>query len=65
MPDLNDLSLEQRHAVKIASKNLQDEFAGTFGVETIELFLTTSYDQFADRATIANEPDGSTITRLA
>ena len=26
------------------------EFDGVFGEETIELFLATSYDQFADRA---------------
>ena len=54
MPDLNELSIEQRHAIKVAAKNLQAEFAGTFGVETIERFITTSYDQFAERATVTN-----------
>lgn len=54
MPDLNSLSNDQQLALKTAAKNLGDEFAGTFGVETIEQFLATSYDQFADRATITN-----------
>jgi arsenate reductase (thioredoxin) len=50
MHDLADLSLEQQLALKSASRNLHDKFAGIFGTETIELFLTTSYDQFASRA---------------
>jgi protein-tyrosine-phosphatase len=54
MPDLNELSTDQQLAMKTAAKHLGDEFAGTFAVETIELFLTTSYDQFADRARFTN-----------
>jgi protein-tyrosine-phosphatase len=54
MPDLNSLSLDQELALKTAARSLGDEFAGTFGTETIELFLTTSYDQFADRARFDN-----------
>jgi arsenate reductase (thioredoxin) len=50
MPDLESLNPDQRLALKVAATNLQGEFAGTFGVETIELFLQTSYDQFANRA---------------
>jgi protein-tyrosine-phosphatase len=50
MPDLESLSLDQQLALKTAAKNLGDDFAGTFAEETIELFLETSYDQFADRA---------------
>jgi arsenate reductase (thioredoxin) len=50
MPDLDSLKPDQRLALKVAATNLQGEFAGTFGVETIELFLQTSYDQFANRA---------------
>jgi arsenate reductase (thioredoxin) len=50
MPDLDSLSPDQRVALKVAATNLQGEFTGTFGVETIELFLQTSYDQFASRA---------------
>ncbi|MEV0108197.1 arsenate reductase ArsC [Nocardia sp. NPDC050799] len=33
---------------------MQREFDGTFGVETIERFLHSSYEQFAGRATIVN-----------
>ena len=54
MADLESLSLDQRLALKTAARNLQDTFAGTFSVETIELFLQTSYDQFADRAKFTN-----------
>ena len=50
MPDLESLNPDQRLALKVAATNLQGEFASTFGVETIELFLQTSYDQFANRA---------------
>jgi arsenate reductase len=54
MPDLDSLSPDQRLALKTAAKALQHEFTGTFAPETIELFLQTSYDQFADRARFAN-----------
>jgi arsenate reductase len=54
MPDLDELSPDQRLALRTAAKNLKQEFDGTFGVETIELFLQTSYDQFADRARFTN-----------
>ena len=50
MPDLASLSPDQQLVLKVAATNLQGEFAGTFGMETIELFLQTSYDQFASRA---------------
>jgi arsenate reductase len=49
-----DLSIDQRLALKTAATRLQREFDGTFGVETIERFLHSSYDQFASRATIPN-----------
>jgi arsenate reductase (thioredoxin) len=54
MPDLDSLSPDQRLALRTAAKVLQEEFIGTFSTETIELFLQTSYDQFADRARFAN-----------
>jgi arsenate reductase len=54
MPDLDELSPDQRLALRTAAKNLKQEFDGTFGVETIELFLQTSYDQFAERARFTN-----------
>ncbi|MGW3353405.1 arsenate reductase ArsC [Nonomuraea rubra] len=49
-----DLSVDQQHALLTAARTLATEFAGTFGTETIERFLHTSYDQFAGRAVIAN-----------
>ncbi len=54
MPDLDSLTNDQRLALKTAAKNLGEDFDGIFGSETIELFLQTSYDQFADRAKFSN-----------
>lgn len=45
------LTIDQRLALQSAAARLHQEFAGTFGTETIGLFLETSYDQFAKRAT--------------
>ena len=42
-----DLSIDQRLALKTAATRLQNDFADTFGVETIERFLHSSYQQFA------------------
>jgi protein-tyrosine-phosphatase len=52
MPELDALRPDQRLSLKTAAQNLKEEFAGTFAVETIELFLRTSYTQFAERATV-------------
>ncbi|MGK2881083.1 MAG: arsenate reductase ArsC [Mycobacterium sp.] len=49
-----DLSIDQRHALKTAATRLERDFADNFGVETIERFLHSSYDQFAGRASIPN-----------
>jgi len=49
-----DLSIDQQLALKSAATRLESEFADTFGTETIERFLCSSYDQFASRATIPN-----------
>ena len=54
MPDLNDLTSDQKLAMRIAAGDLHNEFAGTFSKETIELFLTSSFDQFAGKATVKN-----------
>jgi protein-tyrosine-phosphatase len=54
MPDLDSLSLDQQLAIRSAAKTLQEEFIGTFSAETIEQFLQTSFDQFADRAKFTN-----------
>ena len=47
-----DLSLDQVQALRTAAVRLQRQFDGVFGAETIDRFLHTSYDAFADRATI-------------
>jgi len=52
MPDLESLSLDQQLALRSAAKNLHREFDGVFGTETIELFLASSYEQFAGQARI-------------
>jgi protein-tyrosine-phosphatase len=49
-----DLSIDQRHALKTAATRLHTDFGEHFGVETIERFLHSSYDQFAGRATVPN-----------
>ena len=56
MPSIEDLTNDQRLALRSAAANLHREFDGIFGTETIELFLATSYDQFADRATHRHLP---------
>ncbi|WP_280219597.1 arsenate reductase ArsC [Nocardia neocaledoniensis] len=50
----DDLTLDQQHALKTAAARLGRAFEGTFGRETIERFLHSSYDQFAGRATVVN-----------
>ncbi len=45
------LSPDQQLALRSAAARLAEEYEGVFGLETIERFLTTSYDQFASRAT--------------
>ena len=45
-------TIDQRLTLKTAATRLRTEFDGTFGVETIERFLTSSYDQFAAHSTI-------------
>ncbi|TMR11142.1 arsenate reductase ArsC [Nonomuraea turkmeniaca] len=48
------MSVDQQHALLTAARRLAGEFTGTFGTETIERFLHTSYDQFAAHSTIPN-----------
>jgi arsenate reductase len=50
----DDLTIDQQLALATAARRLGEEFAGTFGTETIERFLHSSYDQFASRAAVAN-----------
>jgi arsenate reductase len=49
-----DLSIDQRLALRTAATRLHTEFSDHFGVETIERFLHSSYDQFAGRAPVPN-----------
>src|SRR5882757_6186334 len=49
-----DLTIDQRLALRPAATRLHTEFGDHFGVETIERFLHSSYDQFAGRATVPN-----------
>ena len=49
-----DITLEQSIALRAAAERLAGEFDGTFGTDTIERFLHSSYDQFAGRATVVN-----------
>ena len=49
-----DLSIDQQLALRAAAGRLQDEFGNQIGMDTIETFLHSSYDQFAARATIPN-----------
>jgi len=52
--DHRDLTIDQQLALRTAADTLSREFAGIFGVETIQRFLHSSYDQFASRATVLN-----------
>ncbi|MBB5085290.1 arsenate reductase ArsC [Nonomuraea endophytica] len=57
MPDTykrHGLTIDQQLALTTAARRLGKEFAGTFGTETIERFLHTSYDQFATSAAVPN-----------
>ena len=54
MSDSEAISTEQRLVLKLAASRLTTEFEGTFGSETIELFLHSSYEQFAGRSTVVN-----------
>ena len=49
-----DITLDQQMALRTSATRLVRDFDGQFGVETIERFLMSSYDEFAGRATILN-----------
>ncbi|MPY94945.1 MAG: arsenate reductase ArsC [Acidimicrobiia bacterium] len=46
------MSTEQQHLLRSAAQNLARDFDGTFGQETIEEFLASSYEQFAGDAKV-------------
>lgn len=47
-----ELGIDHQLALRTAAERLAREFDGVYGVETIERFLMTSYDQFASRSTV-------------
>ncbi|HEY5117407.1 MAG TPA: arsenate reductase ArsC [Nakamurella sp.] len=51
-PTWNTLNLDESLALRSAAARLAGEFEGAFGVETIERFLHSSFDQLASRATV-------------
>jgi protein-tyrosine-phosphatase len=48
------LTLDHEVALKTAAQRLVGDFEDTFNVETIERFLASSYEQFANRASVVN-----------
>ncbi len=52
--DSPDLSIDQQLALRTAATRLQEQFGEQFGVQTIERFLQSSYDQFAGRSAVPN-----------
>ncbi len=53
-PTIQPVSIDHQLAMHTAATNLQKKFAGVFSQETIERFLTSSYDQFAATSTVPN-----------
>ena len=51
-PNWSSLSIDTTLALRTAARRLAEEFAGTFGTETIERFLHASYDQLAAHAAV-------------
>jgi protein-tyrosine-phosphatase len=51
-PTWATLDLDQAVALRAAATRLVRDFEGVFGVETIDRFLRSSFEQFADRATV-------------
>ena len=49
-----DLSIDQALALRTAASRLEEQFAAYYGTETIERFLHSSYDQFANGSTVPN-----------
>ncbi len=48
------LNPDQHLGLRTAAQRLATEFEGVFGAETIERFLNSSYEQFAQNATLPN-----------
>jgi hypothetical protein len=52
-PTWSTLSIATTLAIRTAASRLADEFTCTFGPETIERFLHSSYDQLAQQAAVS------------
>jgi arsenate reductase len=50
--DRPELGIDQQYALSSAARILSDDFDGVYRRETIERFLYSSYDLFADHATV-------------
>ena len=48
----NWLTLDRQLALRTAASRLGEEFKGIYGPETIGRFIESSFDQFADRASV-------------
>ena len=48
------ITLDQQLALKASASRLAEEFSTVFNTETIERFLHSSFEEFADRSTISN-----------
>jgi arsenate reductase len=53
-PSFDALPLDQQHLIVRAAANLEHEFAGTFGRETVERFIADSFEQLAPTAKVTN-----------
>jgi protein-tyrosine-phosphatase len=49
---IQDLPLEQQYLIRTARTNVEREFAGTFGPETIERFIVDSLDRLTATASV-------------
>lgn len=52
--DLSELSVDQKLGLRTAASRLEAEFGEVFGRETIDRFLYSSHNQFADHASVQN-----------
>jgi len=54
MTDVEGLAPDQEFALQAAAANLAGDFKGVVGAATIERFLLSSYEEFANRSTVVN-----------
>jgi protein-tyrosine-phosphatase len=54
MPTVDDLNVAQRHLIHTSALRLQDEFAGIFGPETIERYISDSLDQLLPNSKVVS-----------